>query len=132
MIPQDLKFSKSHEWARFDKEANTVTVGLSAFAVEQLGDIVFVELPEVGQAVTAESPFGVIESVKAAVDLYAPISGEVVEINQTVAEQLDLLSSDPYGQAWMIKITPRDLAQLDTLMSPADYETFIKSPEAQH
>ena len=132
MIPQDLKFTKSHEWARFDKAANTVTVGISAFAVEQLGDIVFVELPEVGKALTAESPFGVIESVKAAIDLYSPIAGQVIETNQAVAEQLDSLANDPYGQAWMIKIKPQDPAQLDALMSPADYETFINSPEAQH
>ena len=131
MIPQDLKFTKSHEWARLDKAANTVTVGISAFAVEQLGDIVFVELPEVGKTLTAESPFGVIESVKAAVDLYAPVSGQVIEANQAVSEQLDLLSSDPYGQAWMIKITPQDPTQLDALMNPADYETFINSSEAQ-
>ena len=130
MIPKDLKFTKSHEWARFDQEANIVTVGISAFAVEQLGDIVFVELPDVGKTLTAESPFGVIESVKAAVDLYSPIAGQVIETNQAVPEQLDLLAGDPYGQAWMIKITPQDSAQLDNLMSPADYETFIESQEA--
>lgn len=132
MIPQDLKFAKSHEWARLDRQANIVTVGISAFAVEQLGDIVFVELPETGTSVTAESPFGVIESVKAAVDLYAPVSGEVIETDQAVAEKLDLLTSDPYGQAWMIKIKPQDTSQLENLMSPADYEAFINSPEAQH
>lgn len=132
MIPQDLKFAKSHEWARLDRHANTVTVGISAFAVEQLGDIVFVELPEPGTSVAAESPFGVIESVKAAVDLYAPVSGEVIAANQAVAEQLDLLASDPYGQAWMIKIKPQDSTQLDKIMSPSDYEAFIKSPEAQN
>ena len=130
MIPQDLKFAKSHEWARLDSDSNIVTVGISAFAVEQLGDIVFVELPEPGTSVTAESPFGVIESVKAAVDLYAPVSGEVIETNQAVAEQLDLLASDPYGQAWMIKIKPQNLSQLEGLMSTADYQAFIETPEA--
>ena len=132
MIPQDLKFAKSHEWARLDRQANIVTVGISAFAVEQLGDIVFIELPELGKAVAAESPFGVIESVKAAVDLYAPVSGEIIETNQAVSDQLDLLASDPYGQAWMIKLKPQDVSQLENLMSPSDYQAFIKTTEAQH
>ena len=132
MVPQDVKFMKSHEWARVEEDTNIVTVGISDFAVEQLGDIVFIELPKIGKTVIQESPFGVIESVKAAVDLYSPISGRVVQVNQTVSEQLDMLAKDPYGQAWMIKIKVPNLTQLDNLMSPADYEAFIKSPEGQH
>ena len=132
MVPQDVRFTKTHEWARLEKDMNIVTVGISDFAVEQLGDVVFIELPEVGKTVTQESPFGVIESVKAAVDLYSPISGQVVQVNQKVSEQLDLLSKDPYGQAWMIKIKAQNPKQLDNLMSPIDYEVFIKSPEGQH
>ena len=132
MIPQDLKFTRTHEWARAEENTNIVTVGISAFAVEQLGDIVFIELPGPGTAVTQESPFGVIESVKAAVDLYAPISGEVVQANQALSDQLDLFAKDPYGQAWMIKIKTEDLTQLDNLKDPADYEAFIKTPEARH
>ena len=132
MIPQDLKFTGTHEWARAEENTNIVTVGISAFAVEQLGDIVFIELPGPGTAVTQESPFGVIESVKAAVDLYPPISGQVVQANQALSDQLDLFAKDPYGQAWMIKIKTEDLTQLDNLMDPADYEAFIKSPEAKH
>ncbi len=131
MIPKDLRFTESHEWARLEEKTNIVTVGISAFAVEQLGDIVFIELPGPGTAVTQESPFGVIESVKAAVDLYAPISGEVVQANQALSDQLDLFAKDPYGQAWMIKIKTEDLTQLDNLMDPADYEPFIKTPEAR-
>ena len=132
MVPKDVKFAKSHEWARADENTNIVTVGISDFAIEQLGDIVFIELPAVGTAVSGGTSFGVIESVKAAVDLYAPISGEVVEVNQAVSEQLDMLAKDPYGQAWMIKIKVQDPTKLDGLMSQTDYEAFIKSPEAQH
>ena len=132
MTPQDLKFTGTHEWARAEENTNIVTVGISAFAVEQLGDIVFIELPGPGTAVTQESPFGVIESVKAAVDLCAPISGEVVQANQALSDQLDLFAKDPYGQAWMIMIKAQDLKQLDNLMDPADYEPFITTPEARH
>ena len=132
MRPQDVKFAKTHEWARLEANSNIITVGISDFAVEKLGDIVFIELPEVGTNVSQESPFGVIESVKAAVDLIAPLSGKVTQVNQDLAEQFDVLSADPYGQAWMIKIDAADLDQLDALMSPHDYQAFIETPEGQH
>ncbi len=132
MIPQDLKFTKTHEWAKLDADTGTVTIGLTDFAIEQLGDIVFVELPAAGQSVTQATPFGVIESVKAAVDLESPVSGEVTEANEALPEELDTLAEDPYGKGWMIKIKATDLAQLDSLMSPAEYENYLESPECQH
>ena len=132
MRPQDVKFAKTHEWARLEASSNIITVGISDFAVERLGDIVFIELPEVGTSLTRESPFGVIESVKAAVDLITPVSGQVTQVNQDLSEQFDVLSNDPYGQAWMIKIEASDPNQFNALMSPSDYQAFIETPEGQH
>ncbi len=132
MRPQDVKFAKTHEWARLEANSNIITVGISDFAVERLGDIVFIELPEVGTSLSQESPFGVIESVKAAVDLITPVSGQVTQVNQGLSEQFDVLSNDPFGQAWMIKIEAADPTQLDALMSPSDYQAFIETLEGQH
>ena len=127
MIPADLKFTKSHEWARLDESAGVVTIGISDFAVQQLGDIVFLEFPAVGDSVTRDQPFGVVESVKAAVDLNCPVSGEVVAVNDQMLENYDALGSDPYGRAWMVKIKITDHAQLDNLMSASDYESFTQN-----
>ncbi len=132
MIPQDLKFTKSHEWARMDEAAGVVTVGISHYAIKQLGDIVFIELPAAGDSVSAGTPFGVIESVKAAVDLESPASGEVTEANEALADQLDTLGEDPYGASWMIKIKAGDPAELDAMMSAADYESYLNGPECSH
>jgi len=131
MRPQDVKFAKTHEWARLEANSSIVTVGISDYAVERLGDIVFIELPEVGTSLTRESPFGVIESVKAAVDLIAPVSGQVTQVNQDLSQQFDVLSNDPFGQAWMIKIQASDTTQLHALMSPSDYQAFIETTEAE-
>ena len=131
MIPQDLKFAKTHEWARLDEGSGVVTVGISHFAVEQLGDIVFLELPPPGEPATKEAPFGVIESVKAAIDIEAPVSGEVAESNQTLPDSLDTLGEDPYGAGWMVKIKVSDPTELDSLMNAAEYETYISSPGVQ-
>ena len=132
MRPQDVKFTKTHEWIRLEAGANIVTVGISDYAVERLGDIVFIELPEVGTSLSQESPFGVIESVKAAIDLITPVSGQVTQVNQDLSEQFDVLSNDPFGQAWMIKIEASDPNQFNALMSPSDYQAFIETPEGQH
>ncbi len=129
MRPQDVKFAKTHEWARLEANSSIITVGISDYAVERLGDIVFIELPEVGTSLTRESPFGVIESVKAAVDLIAPVSGQVTQVNQDLSQQFDVLSNDPFGQAWMIKIEASDPNQFNALMSPSDYQAFIETPE---
>ncbi|MFB3891649.1 MAG: glycine cleavage system protein GcvH [Phycisphaerae bacterium] len=126
----NLKFTKTHEWAR--AEGGTVAVGISDYAVEQLGDIVFVELPAVGKKVTAGGSFGVIESVKAAVELYAPVTGEVVETNQPVATDFQAISEDPFGRGWMIKIKAGNLAELNALMSAADYKAYCQSEGAKH
>jgi len=95
MVPEDLKYAKTHEWARFDAGAKLVTMGITGFAVEQLGDVVFLELPKVGARVTRDTPLGVIESVKAAVDLFAPVTGEVVEVNTPLADHFETLVGDP-------------------------------------
>ena len=126
MIPEDRKFTKTHEWARNDEATGVVTVGISQFAVEQLGDIVFVELPEPGRAVTQEAPFGVVESVKAAVDLNAPISGEVVEANEELPESLDLIAEDPYDKGWMIRIKASNPGELAALLDAAEYAELIE------
>jgi len=124
MANEDMKFLETHEWAR--QEDDLVVIGLSDFAVEQLGDIVFLELPSIGDNVNKGAVFGALESVKAASDLYAPISGEIVEINETLPDEPELFKSDPHGQAWMIKIKPSDAAQLDDLMDAADYAEHVK------
>jgi len=124
MANEDMKFIESHEWAR--QEDDLVVIGLSDFAVEQLGDIVFLELPSIGDNVNKDSVFGAIESVKAASDMYAPISGEIAEVNEALADELELFKTDPHGKAWMIKIKPSDPAQLDELMDAADYAEHVK------
>ena len=125
MIPEDIKYTKTHEWAKV--EGDVVTVGITDFAAEQLGDIVFVEMPATGTTVSQDAAFGVVESVKAAVDLNSPVSGEVVETNMDVADNLTLISEDPYNNAWMIKVKASNLGELDNLMSAAEYDTFLQS-----
>ena len=127
MIDENLRYLSTHEWAR--READVVTAGLSAHAVAQLGDIVYLELPKVGASVKKEQPFGVIESVKAASDLYAPVSGAVSEVNEKLGDTLDLFQSDTYGAAWLIKIKMSDPAQYDTLMEAAAYKNHIAPEE---
>ena len=127
MIPQDLKFAKTHEWARLD--GDIITIGISEYAVKQLGNIVYIELPSEGTAVKREEPLGVIESVKAAVEVYSPVDGEVVQANDEISSNLELLSQDPYGQGWMVKIKASDPQQLDNLMTASDYEEFIDDLE---
>ncbi len=130
MVPQDYRFLKSHEWAKVD--GDVVTVGISDYAVQALGDIVFIELPSPGKQVAREAAFGVIESVKAAVELYAPVSGEIIESNKPLAENFELLAKDPYGAAWMVKIKASNIAEAQTLLDADAYEKYLQSPEAQH
>jgi len=131
MLPEDLRYAKTHEWARLDAGANVVTVGITDFAIEQLGDIVYLELPKAGVEATRETPLGVIESVKVAVDLYAPVTGEVVEVNAPLADNFETLSRDPYGQGWMVKIEVADAGALAGLLSPDEYRKHLES-EAKH
>lgn len=119
-IPGDLKFLSSHEWARVESDG-TITIGISDHAQDLLGDIVFVELPEVGQALDAEADAAIVESVKAASDLYSPLSGEVIEINSLLEDQPEIINSSPYEDGWFYKLTPSDLSELDNLLSPEDY-----------
>jgi glycine cleavage system H protein len=122
--PDDRRYTRTHEWAL--TEGDLIRVGVSDFAQDQLGDIVYVELPGPGAAVTQGEPFGVIESVKAAADLNAPVSGEVVEANQAVSTDLDTISRDPYGRGWLIVVRPSDPADLDRLLDAATYRRLCE------
>jgi glycine cleavage system H protein len=125
MIPKDLRYSETHEWARL--EGDTCTVGITQFAIEQLTDVVHIELPAVGQRVEAGQRFGEIESVKAVSDLYAPVSGEVVAVNDRLKADASEISADPYGKGWMIKIRLAPGAKLDGILTPDRYEQQIAS-----
>lgn len=119
--PSELKYASSHEWARLEDDG-TVTVGISDHAQEALGDVVFVECPEVGSTVAAGDEAGVVESVKAASDIYAPISGEVIAINELLEEAPETVNSDSYVDGWFFKLQPSDLGELENLMNAEDYD----------
>lgn len=123
MIPDDLKYSKEHEWVKVDGE--TATVGITDYAQGELGDIVFVELPQVGTKVQYMKPFGTIEAVKAISDLFSPLSGEVAEVNRELESDASVINTDPYGGGWIIKIKMSDSGELDNLLSAAEYESEI-------
>lgn len=118
-IPTDLKYTASHEWARLEGEI--VTVGISDFAQEQLGDVVFVELPQVGRRVKAGESVAVVESVKTASDIYAPVSGEVIEVNQALIDAPETINSSPYGEGWLFKLRLGDQAELARLLDAEGY-----------
>jgi glycine cleavage system H protein len=120
MVPSDLRYTKDHEWVRVD--GDTATIGVTDFAANQLGDVVFVDLPAVGKAVEQFATFGVVESVKAVSDLYAPLSGEVVEVNGDLGSKPELVNSDPFGDGWMIRVKVGDSAQVEELLDAAGYE----------
>jgi len=120
MAPADLRYTKDHEWVRVD--GDTATIGVTDFAASQLGDVVFVDLPVVGRSVDQFATFGVVESVKAVSDLYAPVSGEVVDVNGNLAAKPELVNSDPFGEGWMIRVEIGDAAQLGDLLDAAAYE----------
>jgi glycine cleavage system H protein len=122
-IPADLKYTKEHEWARL--EGDRVRVGITAYAQDQLGDVVFVELPKVGTRVTQHKGFGVVESVKAVSDLFAPVSGEVVEVNTQLPDKPETVNQDPYGQGWMIVVAPSNPGEYAGLLSPEQYQQFL-------
>jgi len=119
-VPADLKYTPEHEWAK--KEGERIRVGITAFAQSELGDVVFVELPKAGAKVSQRQSFGVVESVKAVSDLFAPLSGEVVEVNAALAKAPETVNQDPYGQGWMIVIKPSNAAEWDQLLTSAQYE----------
>ncbi len=126
--PADLRYTREHEWAKV--EGTRARVGITHYAQDQLGDVVFVELPKVGVRVRQMQSFGVVESVKAVSDLFAPLSGEIVEINPALAERPEQVNQDPYGAGWMIVIAMSDARELDALMSAADYEAYLKTAGA--
>ena len=119
MVPSDLRYTKDHEWVRLD--GDTATIGVTDFAAGQLGDVVFVDLPAVGRAVEQFATFGVVESVKAVSDLYAPLTGEVLEVNGELGGKPELVNSDPFGDGWMIKVKVADAAQFEELLDAAGY-----------
>ena len=123
MYPKDLKYSKEHEWARAD--GKTATVGITTFAAEQLGDVVFVSLPAVGSQVKQLGKFGEIESVKAVSDLFSPVSGKVLEVNKSTSDSPEVVNSDTYGDGWLIKVEMSDPAELNKLMDSAAYEKLV-------
>lgn len=123
MHPSDLKYHKEHEWVRV--EGDTATIGISHFAQDQLGEVVYVDLPAAGDSVTADETFGEIESVKSVSELYSPVSGEIVEVNDSLEDSPETVNADPHGDGWMIKVRMSDASELDALMSGADYDAFI-------
>jgi glycine cleavage system H protein len=123
--PQDCKYTREHEWVRL--EGDTATVGITEYAQTELGDVVFVELPAPGTRVTQGQSFGVVESVKAASDLYAPLGGEVIEANGALQDSPDLVNKEPFGGGWMIKVRPAGAAGLDALMDAAAYESYLET-----
>ena len=120
MAPANLRYTKDHEWVKV--EGDIATIGVTDFAASQLGDVVFVDLPAVGKSLDQFSTFGVVESVKAVSDLYAPVSGEVVEVNGELGSNPELVNSDPFGAGWMIKVKVADAAQLEGLLDAAGYD----------
>jgi glycine cleavage system H protein len=122
-FPEELKYSKEHEWVLV--EGNVAIIGITDYAQEQLGDIVFVELPGIGDKATKDEAFSVVESVKAVSDVYAPVSGTVLEVNDDLPDSPDMLNEDPYGDGWMVKIEMADKSDLDDLMTAAEYEEFV-------
>ncbi|HEU4760065.1 MAG TPA: glycine cleavage system protein GcvH [Dehalococcoidia bacterium] len=121
--PPDLKYTKEHEWVRL--ESGTGTVGITDYAQDQLGDIVFVDLPAVGSQVTYLAKFGEIESVKAVSELFSPVTGEVVEVNAALADKPELVNESPYGEGWMLRVRLGDPAEMDRLLSAQEYDDYV-------
>lgn len=128
-IPKGLRYSQEHEWVAVEDEV--ATVGVTDYAQEQLGDVVYVELPEIGAQVTKDEPFGVVESVKAVSDVFAPVSGTVTEVNKPLADSPETVNEDPYGDAWMIRVEMSDPGELEDLMSAEEYQTFLEEEQEE-
>ena len=127
MEPADRKYTEDHEWAKLDE--GLAVVGITDYAQEQLGDIVYVELPQPGDTLEKSQSFGIIESVKAASDLFAPIGGEVVEINEELVDRPELVNQDPYEAGWMVKVQPEDEMQMDDLLTAEEYAAHLETLE---
>ena len=122
-LPQNLKYTKEHEWVKID--GDLLIVGITDHAQSELGDIIFIEFPDLNQVISKDDPFGTIEAVKTVADLFAPVSGKIIEINQDVEDNPELVNSDPYGEGWIVKITDFDKSQLDALLDSNNYEEII-------
>ncbi len=124
MNPEDCRYTREHEWVRI--EDDVAVIGITDFAQQQLGDVVYVDLPPVGSVVEQNQTFGSIDSVKTASDLFSPLSGEVLEVNETVASDPALVNTDPYGDGWMLRVRPADLSQLDSLLTAEEYSRYTQ------
>ena len=125
-IPVDLKYTKSHEWAR-SNEDGSLTIGISDNAQDQLGDMVFIEAPDIGQTVAAEEACAVVESVKAASDVYSPVAGEIIAVNEKLADSPETVNQDPYGEGWIFRLKPADAGSVDALLDAEAYQALIES-----
>ena len=125
MTPEDSRYAKSHEYVHIDKEVGTI--GITDYAQKELGDVVFVELPQVGAQLEAGDELGSIESVKAVSELFCPVSGEVIEVNEALADKPELVNTDPYGDGWMVRIKVSDATEVDELMSAEEYEEYTQT-----
>jgi glycine cleavage system H protein len=123
-FPKKLRYTREHEWVQI--EGSQATVGITDYAQHELGEVVFVELPKVGESVTKDEPFGVVESVKAASDIYAPVSGEVTEANDDLVSSPELLNDDPYGDAWLVRVEMSDKSEVEHLMTAAEYQEYVE------
>lgn len=128
MYPNDFRYTKEHEWIKI--EGGEAVVGVTDFAQKQLGDIIYVELPEVGKALEVHQAVGVIESVKSVSDVYSPVAGEVVAVNEELNEAADLVNKDPHGKGWIVRLKVRDKAAVEALMTASDYEKYLEGLEA--
>lgn len=128
-FPEELRYSKEHEWVLI--EDRMAIVGITDYAQQELGDIVYVELPEVGEKVVKDDPFAAVESVKAVSDVYAPISGSVVEVNDTLPETPETINEDPYGEGWMIKVEISDMDELKELMTAEEYAEYVEKQKEE-
>jgi glycine cleavage system H protein len=126
-VPDNLHYSKDHEWVRV--EGDTAVIGITDHAQEQLGDVVYVELPKAGESFAAHESFGSVESVKAVSEIFTPVSGEVTETNESLNDEPEKVNNDPYGEGWMIKMTMTSAGEVDSLLTSAEYEDFTKAEE---
>lgn len=126
-VPDNLHYSKDHEWVRV--EGDTAVIGITDHAQEQLGDVVYVELPKVGEAFAANDSFGSVESVKAVSEIFTPVAGQVSETNDSLNDEPEKVNKDPYGEGWMIKLTMKNASEVDSMLTAAEYEDFTKGEE---
>jgi glycine cleavage system H protein len=124
-VPEDLHYSKDHEWVRV--EGNEAVIGITDYAQDSLGDVVYVELPKAGDEFAANESFGSVESVKAVSEVFSPVAGTVVKINESLADEPETVNSDPYGQGWMIRVKMSNPGEVDSLLTAAEYEDFTKA-----